>query len=77
MAIKVVGTRQLRDELASVMDELSEVSAVVVTHHGEGRAVLLELARYNELIDRLEYLEDSVDALEATRQGAIPLEELE
>jgi len=77
MALKVIGTRQLRDELATVMDEVSEVSAIIVTHRGVGRAVLMDFERYNGLIDRLEYLEDSIDAGEATREGAIPLGELQ
>jgi prevent-host-death family protein len=76
MALKVIGVRQLRDELASVMDELSEAGAIIVTQRGEGRAVLMELERYNELVDRLEYLEDSLDAMLAQREGAIHAEDL-
>lgn len=77
MALRVIGVRQLRDELASVMDELSVVGEIIVTQRGEGKAVLMELDRYNQLIDRLEYLEDSLDALEATWEGALPVEELD
>lgn len=73
MAIRVMGVRQLRDELASVLDELGTVGEIVVTQRGEGRAVLVELQRYNDLIERVEYLEDSLDALEARRSGAKPL----
>lgn len=77
MALRVIGVRQLRDELASVMDELSVVGEIIVTQRGEGKAVLMELDRYNQLIDRLEYLEDSLDALEATWEGALPVVELD
>ena len=76
MALRVIGVRQLRDELASVMEELSAGDAIVVTQRGEGKAVLVELERYNQLIDRLEYLEDSIDAMLAEREGAIPAETL-
>jgi prevent-host-death family protein len=76
MAVKVIGVRQLRDELASVMDEVARLGEVVITQRGEGKAVLMDLDRYNELIDRLEYLEDSLDALEGQRQGAVPVTEL-
>ena len=76
MAIRVIGVRQLRDELAAVMDELSEAGGIIVTQRGEGKAMLMELDRYNQLIDRLEYLEDSLDAMLAQREGAIPAEDL-
>ena len=75
MVIKIVGSRQLRDELASVLDELSEVGEIIVTQRGRGRAVMMDLDRYNQLIDRLEYLEDSLDAAEYDREGAVPARE--
>jgi PHD/YefM family antitoxin component YafN of YafNO toxin-antitoxin module len=77
LALRVIGTTQLRDELAAVMDELSEAAAIIVTHHGEGRAVLMQLERYNDLMSRLEYLEDSLDAAQATWEGALPVEHLD
>ena len=72
MAINVVGTRQLRDQLASVLKRVDEVEQIVVTQRGEGKAVLVEINRYNDLLDRLEYLEDTLDALEGEREGAVP-----
>ena len=74
--LKVVGTRQLRDELASVMSELNRFGEIVITQRGEGKAVLMDLDRYNRLMERLEYLEDSLDAVEDPRQGAVPVAEL-
>ncbi|MGH2768362.1 MAG: type II toxin-antitoxin system Phd/YefM family antitoxin [Actinomycetota bacterium] len=71
-----MGVRQLRDELASVLDELATVGEIVVTQRGVGRAVLIELQRYNDLIERVEYLEDSLDALAARRSGAKRLQDL-
>ena len=76
MAIRIVGVRRLRDEIASVLDELSEVGVIIVTQRGEGRAVLVDLDRYNELLERLEYLEDSLDALQAVEEGAVPVADL-
>ena len=76
MAIRVVGVRQLRDELASVLEDLASHDEVIVTQRGEGRAVLIALGRYNELIERLEYLEDSLAAAEASWQGARPLRDV-
>jgi len=76
MAVTVVGTRQLRAELASIIERLSDADDVVVTQRGEGRAVLVGLERYNQLIERLEYLEDTLDAVEGEREGAIPADSL-
>ena len=76
MGVRVVGTRQLRDELSSFVDSLAEVEQIIVTQRGEGKAVLLDLDRYNQLVDRLEYLEDSLDAVEGEREGAAPIDEL-
>ena len=76
MAVTVVGTRQLRAELASIIERLSDADDVVITQRGEGRAVLVGLERYNQLIERLEYLEDTLDAVEGEREGAIPADSL-
>ena len=76
MTVRVVGTKQLRDELSSIVDSVSELDQIIVTQRGEGKAVLLDLDRYNQLVDRLEYLEDSLDAVEGEREDAVPVDEL-
>jgi len=77
MGIRAISTTRLREELAGTIEALSEVSAIIVTLHGQGRAVMMDLDRYNQLIDRIQYLEDSIAALEAPRDGAVPLDELD
>jgi prevent-host-death family protein len=72
----MIGARQLRSELARVLNELDRVGEVVVTQRGRGKAVLVDFDRYNALLERLEYLEDSLDAVEGSREGAVPVEEL-
>lgn len=74
MAVKVVGTRQLRDELAAMIGQLEDLDEVVITQRGEGRAVLVGIERYNALVERLEFLEDTLDALEGEREGAVPVD---
>lgn len=76
MAVRIVGVRRLRDEIAAILEELSEAGAIIVTQRGEGRAVLMDLDRYNELLERLEYLEDSLEALQATEEGAVRVTDL-
>lgn len=58
------------------MESVAELEQVIVTQRGEGKAVLLDLERYNQLVDRLEYLEDSLNAVEGEREGAVPIDEL-
>jgi prevent-host-death family protein len=74
MAVKVVGTRQLRDELAAMIGALDDLDEVVITQRGEGRAILVGIERYNALVERLEFLEDTLDALEGEREGAVPVD---
>ena len=76
MTVRIVGVRRLRDEIAAILEELSEAGAIIVTQRGEGRAVLMDLDRYNELLERLEYLEDSLEALQATEEGAVRVTDL-
>jgi prevent-host-death family protein len=76
VAVRIVGVRRLRDEIAAILEELSEAGAIIVTQRGEGRAVLMDLDRYNELLERLEYLEDSLEALQATEEGAVRVTDL-
>jgi prevent-host-death family protein len=74
--LNVIGARQLRDELAGVLARLKDLPEIVVTQRGEARAVLIDLDRYNALLERLEYMEDSIDALTADTEGAVPAEEV-
>lgn len=76
MALRVVGTRQLREQLAGVIGELRDTEEIVVTQRGQARAVLVDIERYNQLLERLEFLEDSIDALGGEREGAVPIREL-
>jgi prevent-host-death family protein len=76
MATKVIGVRQLRGELAPLLAQLSDLDEVIVTQRGEGRAALVDLERYDQLRDRVEYLEDSLDALEGEREGAVAIDDL-
>lgn len=76
MGLRTIGSRQLREQLASVLAELHATDEIVITQRGEGRAVLVDLERYNQLLDRIEYLEDSVAAQEADWEGAVPLSDI-
>jgi prevent-host-death family protein len=74
--LNVIGARQLRDELASVLSSLPEVDEIVITQRGEARAVLVDLDRYNALLQRIEELDDAVDALTGEWEKAVPIEDL-
>ena len=76
MGISVLPIKQVREEFAAVLDQVGASNDVVITQRGKGRAVLVDLDRFNEMIERLEYLEDSIDALTAEEHGAVDLDEL-
>lgn len=75
MPTVAIPIQQLRQQMASVLQELKTGSDVLVTQRGRGAAMLVDVERYNHLIERLEYLEDSLDALEAEREGAVDLDD--
>lgn len=64
VAIALVSVAELRARLAELLEQLQEDrSPVYVTQRGRARAVLLAVEEYDELLDQLEYLDDSLEAL--------------
>jgi len=67
---RIVTAEDLRAKLGRELDALRESEeALYVSKRGRLAGVLLDPDRYTELIDRLEYLEDSVAALQAREDG--------
>ena len=63
---RVVTAEDLRARLGQELDGLREQRDVLyVSKRGRLAGVLVDLDRYNELVDRLEFLEDSLAALQA------------
>lgn len=76
---RIVTADDLRAKLGRELDALKESeSAVYVSRRGRLAGVLLDPERYAELIERLEYLEDSIAALQAReeRGSALPWSEV-
>jgi PHD/YefM family antitoxin component YafN of YafNO toxin-antitoxin module len=76
---RVVNTEDLRARLGRELDGLrASEEALYVSKRGRLTGVLLDVDRYAELIDRLEYLEDSLSALQARedRDESIPWPEV-
>lgn len=68
---RIVTAEDLRARLGRELDALRESEeALYVSKRGRLAAVVLDSERYAELIDRLEYLEDSLAALQARAEGA-------
>ena len=81
VAIAIVTVAELRARLADVLERLQHASApLYVTQRGQARAVLLPVNTYETLLDQLEFLDDSLEALRAKerreggRERAEPLE---
>ena len=72
---RIVTAEDLRARLGRELDALKTTEdALYVSKRGRLAGVLLDADRYADLIDRLEYLEDSLAALQAReeRDAAVP-----
>ena len=66
---RIITTRQLRASLGRELDALqASDDALYVSKQGRLTGVLLGADRYAELVDRLEYLEDGLAALQAREE---------
>jgi prevent-host-death family protein len=71
---RIVTSEDLRSRLGRELDALRETQeALYVSKRGRLAAVILDSDHYAELVERLDYLEDSIAALEAreTRDDAV------
>jgi PHD/YefM family antitoxin component YafN of YafNO toxin-antitoxin module len=76
---RIVTADDLRAKLGRELDALRESEeGLYVTKRGRLAGVLLDPDRYAELIERLDYLEDSLAALQARdeRDAAVPWSEV-
>jgi prevent-host-death family protein len=76
---RVVTSEDLRARLGRELDALRATEdAVYVSKRGRLAGVLLDVDRYAELLDRLDYLEDSLAAHRAReeRDAAVPWDEV-
>jgi prevent-host-death family protein len=76
---RVVTSEDLRARLGRELDALRATEeAVYVSKRGRLAGVLLDVDRYAELLDRLDYLEDSLAALRAReeRDAGVPWDEV-
>ena len=63
---RVVAAEDLRATLGRELDALRTSEDVLyVSKRGHLKGVLLDLERYTELVDRIDFLEDSLAALQA------------
>ena len=72
---RIITTDDLRTRLGREIDALRETDdALYVSKRGRLAAVVLDADRYAELVERLDYLEDSLAALQARadRDAAVP-----
>ncbi|MHB8631912.1 MAG: type II toxin-antitoxin system Phd/YefM family antitoxin [Candidatus Limnocylindria bacterium] len=66
MAVQMVTVADLRARMAELLERLQQARApLYVTQRGQARAVLLAVEDYDALLDQLEYLDDSLEALRA------------
>lgn len=64
MASEFVTVARLRAEMADVLSQLGrDRGPLYLTQRGRPRAVLLDVDEYRALVEQLEHLDDSVEAL--------------
>ena len=69
---RIVTAEDLRAKLGRELDALRESADVLyVSKRGRLAAVVLDADRYAELIERLDYLEDSLAALQARDEADV------
>lgn len=75
MAPRIVTAEDLRARLGRELDALRETDeALYVSKRGRLAAVVLDADHYAQLVERIDFLEDSLAALEARgeRDSAVP-----
>jgi PHD/YefM family antitoxin component YafN of YafNO toxin-antitoxin module len=69
---RIVSAEDLRARLGRELDALRESDdALYVSKRGKLAGVLVDVDRYAELLDRIEYLEDSLAALQARDEAEL------
>jgi len=66
---RVVTADDLRSQLGRVLDQLrSSEEVLFVSKRGRLSAVLIDVEQYRAMVERAEYLEDSIAALQAREE---------
>ncbi|HCG98601.1 MAG TPA: type II toxin-antitoxin system prevent-host-death family antitoxin [Actinobacteria bacterium] len=77
MAIKILPASEVRGQLSSILKRLAEDKApVYITQYGRAKAVLMDIERYDALMQLLEDLEDIREFRIAEGEAAQDFEEL-
>jgi prevent-host-death family protein len=63
VAAEFITVARLRAEMADVLERLGHDGPLYLTQRGKPRAVLLDIDEYRALIEQLEHLDDSLEAL--------------
>lgn len=77
MAIKILPASEVRGQLSSILKRLAEDKApIYITQYGQAKAVLMDVERYDALMQLLEDLEDIREFRIAEGEAARDFEEL-
>ncbi|MDI6816063.1 MAG: type II toxin-antitoxin system Phd/YefM family antitoxin [Actinomycetota bacterium] len=77
MAIKILPASEVRGQLSGILKRLAEDKApIYITQYGKAKAVLMDIERYDALMQLLEDLEDIREFRIAEGEAAQDFEEL-
>ncbi len=75
MPIDLISVAELRTKLADVLDRIqSRERPLYVTQRGQARAVLIPVKKFEAMLEQIEFLDDSLEAMLARERRSKGLE---
>lgn len=76
MSPKIVPASEIRDRISAILKEVSQdKQPVFITQYSRAKAVLMDIDRYNDLMDLLEDIEDINDFKLAKDESSLDFED--
>ena len=71
--IRTVGMAEVRPKLTQYVDEVSRGDPIFIVAKSQMKAVLMSIDQYNDMVELLEDLSDSLAIMEAKLEGGTPI----
>ncbi len=71
----VIGVREAKVKMGQILEEVQGGQIYEIVRHGKPVAILVGVENYTMLLERIEDMEDLLDAKEAIKEPSRPFEE--